>query len=307
MYERPMNRSEITYEPSLYDDLYYELTGSYLAKEGAAYEKLSAAVIGILQKKGVSHDMRIRGQSGSVYQIDGLVEKIIMIEAKDYAKRNHKVSRSDLQKQEGALIDLPRVGEGYFASATGYTKPARQYAEGTKTNEHAKPITPFNIRKSTVEDEKGRIKVIAVKMDFASVEYRPDEFQIVWYDDQVRQAFESALKAIGNDSIGLSFSYLYDDEGNPSITIEEISRSQQPTFKEGEAEVEGMFTVEANIKAFDRLFKIKGIRYKADIVHHIKNFEVKKEGEALLLAQCEDLSIDTLLTDREIKEALRKL
>ena len=142
-----MDRSEITYEPSLYDDLYYELTGSYLAKEGAAYEKLSAAVIGILQKKGVSHDMRIRGQSGSVYQIDGLVEKIIMIEAKDYAKRNHKVSRSDLQKQEGALIDLPRVGEGYFASATGYTKPARQYAEGTKTNEHAKPITPFNMKK----------------------------------------------------------------------------------------------------------------------------------------------------------------
>lgn len=302
-----MKKSEITYEPSEYDDLYYELTGRYLAKEGAAYEKLSAAVIGILQQKGVSHDMRIRGISGSVYQIDGLVDRIIMIEAKDYAKRNGKVPRSDLQKQEGALIDLPEIEEGYFASATGYTKPARQYAEATKTNRNAKTITPFNIRKSTCEDEKGRIKAIKVIIDTVSVEYRPQEFQIVWFDDQVYQAFQAALVATGNNNVCLSFSHLYDDNGEPCTTIEEISRSQQPKVQKGDAEVEGIFSVEANIKVFSQLFKIKGIKFKADIIHHIRDFEIKKEGETIILAQCEDLAIDTLLTDWEIKDALRRM
>lgn len=57
-------------------------------------------------------NMRIRGLSGTLYQIDGLVDEIIMIEAKDYQKRNSKVPRADLQKQEGALSDLPCINMG---------------------------------------------------------------------------------------------------------------------------------------------------------------------------------------------------
>ena len=83
-----MKKENLNYTPSVYDDLYYELTGKYLAKEGTAYEKITAAVIGILTSKGVVHDTKIRGLSGTLYQIDGLVDQIIMIEAKDYQKRN---------------------------------------------------------------------------------------------------------------------------------------------------------------------------------------------------------------------------
>ena len=56
-----MKRNKIQNKPSTYDDLYFELTGEYLPKEGSAYEKFSTAIIGILQTKGVTHDMRIRG------------------------------------------------------------------------------------------------------------------------------------------------------------------------------------------------------------------------------------------------------
>ena len=99
-----MKKENLNYTPSVYDDLYYELTGEYLAKEGTAYEKITAAVIGILTSKGVVHDTKIRGLSGTLYQIDGLVDQIIMIEAKDYQKRNSKVPRSDLQNTLKALI-----------------------------------------------------------------------------------------------------------------------------------------------------------------------------------------------------------
>lgn len=302
-----MNRKEINYEPSLYDDLYYELTGSYLPKEGAAYEKLSTAIIGILQKKGVSHDMRIRGKSGSIYQIDGLVEEIIMVEAKDYAKRNGKVPRSDLQKQEGALIDLSNIEEGYFASPTGYTRPARQYAEGTKSNDNAKKITPFDIRKSTDEDEKGRIKAFDITMDTICIEYRQEDFHIIWYDDSVLSSFQQALQAFGQNEIKMTIGQFYDDNGVPSITMEEVTRSQQPPVQDGDKVIKGMFHVDANIKQFDKLFKIKGIGYTADVIHHIRKFEVKKKGENIMLAKCDELGIDTLLTDQEIKDALKRL
>ena len=85
-----MKKENLNYTPSVYDDLYHELTGKYLAKEGTAYEKITAAVIGILTSKGVVHDTKIRGLSGTLYQIDGLVDQIIMIEAKDHQKETAK-------------------------------------------------------------------------------------------------------------------------------------------------------------------------------------------------------------------------
>lgn len=103
--------------------------------------------------------MRIRGLSGTLYQIDGLVDEIIMIEAKDYQKRNSKVPRADLQKQEGALSDLPCINMG-GAFATDFTKPPHQFAKGSTNNPLQKPIIPFDIHKSE-EDKKGVVFLLS--------------------------------------------------------------------------------------------------------------------------------------------------
>ena len=43
-----------------------------------------------------------------------------MVEAKDYSIEGKKVGRGDIQKQAGALNDLP-IKQGIFASAIDYT------------------------------------------------------------------------------------------------------------------------------------------------------------------------------------------
>lgn len=302
-----MDRTQITYEPSIYDDLYYDLTGSYLTKEGTAYEKISTAIIGLLQDKGVAHDMRIRGKSGSIYQIDGLVDKIIMVEAKDYAKRNSKVSRGDLQKQEGALTDLEGITEGYFASATDFTIPARKYAKGTAVNEMQKEIKAFDIRKSSEDDKKGRIQVINVKMVARWPEYRPDGFRIIWYDKATEAAFLQHSLNVDPADRGFQIHVFYDGQGNVIDTIENVSKTQSPKYLDTDTEVYGTFNIDAYVSAAGKLFHIKGITYIADIITELNDFEVKKEGDALMLAKCDDLDINTLITDVELKLALLKL
>lgn len=302
-----MDRTQITYDPSIYDDLYYDLTGSYLSKEGAAYEKISTAIIGILQDKGVAHDMRIRGKSGSIYQIDGLVDKIIMVEAKDYAKRNSKVGRGDLQKQEGALTDLEDITEGYFASATDFTTPARKYAKGTTANEVQKEIKTFDIRMSSEDDMKGRVKVINVKMIARWPEFRPNGFRIIWYDKATEVAFQQHSSSMDPTYIGFQIHVFYDALGNVIDTIENVSETQQPKYSDSDTEVSGTFNVDAYISVADKLFHIKGISYIADIITELNDFEVKKEGDALMLAKCDDLDINTLITDVELKQSLLKL
>ena len=299
-----MKKENLNYTPSIYDDLYYELTGKYLAKEGTAYEKITAAVIGILTSKGVVHDTKIRGLSGTLYQIDGLVDQIIMIEAKDYQKRNSKVPRSDLQKQEGALSDLPNIDKGFFASATSFTKPALQYAKGSTTNPMQKPILPFNIRKSIDEDKKNRIETIEVQIDCMWPEFRSNEFKIIFPNDDIEEKLKTACM---NSKEPLRIDTLYDSDGCFLKTIVDLTKEQQPKITEGEQVIHGEFSINAYIKFQSNLYKISGISYVADVVHLLDDFEVKKEGDAIILAKCSDLNIDKLITDNELKRALRCL
>ena len=55
------------------------------------------------------------------------------------------------------------------------------------------------------------------------------------------------------------------------------------------------------------MFHIKGITYIADIITELNDFEVKQEGDAIMLAKCDDLDINTLITDVELKQALLKM
>ena len=242
-----------------------------------------------------------------MYQIDGLVDRIIMLEAKDYAKRNKKVPLSALQKQEGALTDLSGITEGYFASATNYTKPAIQYTQSSGSNPMQKKITPFNIRKSNAEDTKGRIQRIAVQINALWPEFRPDSFRIQWKDQQNLDKFNAYLQSCGQLQVRIRLDKLYDDNSNQVITIEELIKSQQPKINKEDKEVDGEFVITANIKIENQLFKIKGIKYIADVIHLLNDFEVKKNGDAIMLAKCNDLGIDTLRTDDELQQALGRL
>lgn len=122
-------------------------------KAGQAYEKLVAAALKLVTGIDYNYDQHITGiYSNTDFQLDAhSPQTSTMVEAKDYSIEGKKVGRGDIQKQAGALNDLP-IKQGIFASATDYTAPAKKYANSTHINPSQKPINLLHIRPSTELD-----------------------------------------------------------------------------------------------------------------------------------------------------------
>ncbi|MGH8462143.1 MAG: restriction endonuclease [Stenotrophobium sp.] len=152
------------------EKIYKEIFGSLPSKSGAAFERLAAIAMALLEEGNVTHDSRLRGQfSKTLYQLDvhhqstdGQISK--MGEAKDYSERGSKVGRGDVQKLAGALPDLQPIDAAAFFSATGYTSPAKKYAENATSITGGKPITLYELATSTEQDEQGFIKTIVINL-----------------------------------------------------------------------------------------------------------------------------------------------
>ena len=100
-----------------------------------------------------------------------------MVEAKDYSIEGKKVGRGDIQKQAGALNDLP-IKQGIFASATDYTAPAKKYANSTHINPSQKPINLLHIRPSTELDRKGRVERIIINIEMIIDDFEHAQYHI---------------------------------------------------------------------------------------------------------------------------------
>ncbi len=64
------------------DELYHNIMGYYPKKAGSAYEIISTAVLSKILNKEAHHDVLKNGLSGTRYQLDGLLDSKIMLEAK---------------------------------------------------------------------------------------------------------------------------------------------------------------------------------------------------------------------------------
>jgi hypothetical protein len=163
-----------TYEINKVDELFYELYGYYPNKEGQSYELLVGAVLKILYGQKIIHDESIKGNYDSnSYQIDLSFYSYeagdnIMVEAKDYSKRNRKVTRPDLDKIVGSIIEL-NFREGYFFSSTGFTKDAIRKAKATVQNPLTKKIKLFYLRNSNPKDEENRLKTIQLEFQLPEI------------------------------------------------------------------------------------------------------------------------------------------
>lgn len=276
------------------------------AKAGQAYEIISAAALGMVKSQIAEHNRYVKGESGGrPYQLDGLLGGDAMVESKDYTIDNRKVGRPDLQKMQGALTDLEDIKEGYFTSATNYTKDAIKYAEGTESNERHKPITTVDIRPSTEEDEKGRIKKIVVHMNYCAPDYDRGKIGVIFASGG-REMISDYLKSKGLTQCNFGTGELYDSKGDFLITIAELSRSTPPKFNEEDEYVSGEFLIEgAYIKFYDILVPIKGIGYKdVPIVRGSDEFIIEDRGDATLLIQSDKMGVNKLITDVDLKKAI---
>ncbi len=292
------------YNKSKIDDLFNDIMGYYPSKEGTAYEIISAAVLGLVLKQDAQHNRYIAGTSGSKYQLDGLINQNIMLEAKDYSKRCERVGRDDLQKMEGALVDLEQIEKGIFTSATQYTSEASKYADGTKRNAMMKEIIPVELRPSTTDDEKHRINTIVCHVEMAYPDYDSGEFEIVYADGE-QERLVGNLRRNNLNGINAHVEQFYDKSGNIINTLSDISLSHKPKIENGIDEIEGQFDINANIKIASNLYEIKGLKYSKVPVRRLKHsFTITSDGSPRLLIKSDGLNIDKLITEKELRQSI---
>lgn len=293
------------YTKSPIDELFYSLMGFYPTKEGAAYERISAAAISLFEQRETRHNQFVNGLSESLYQLDGLIENDTMIESKDYTKRGAKVGRDDLQKMEGALTDLSEIKKGYFTSATEYTEPAQMYAEATSKNPLQKEIIPVYLRPSTKDDEKGRVNKIQIQMNMIIPDFTNGIFNILYSNKEEEAKLQKFIGA--SAPISLTIKEFYDFSGNVIETVENLCKEQQPKFPMDATEVDGVFNIKAYIKINDSLFSIKGLKYHISVLHHTETFTIESKGDAKMLIKCDRLNINKLITDLEMTNAIKRV
>lgn len=288
------------------DELYYKLFGEYPTKAGTALERLATIAYTEVKANKSAVDQRLKGTySNSKYQIDGLAETDDgqeMIEAKDYTIRNDKVGRDDIQKLSGALSDLENISKGVFASATDYTKPAKQYAESTPQMPNAKPIELYDIRPSTELDEKGRVKKICVKMHIVNPVFEKGTYIPVF----TKKGYDKLQKDnLLGKPIDMLFENFYDINNNIVVTFTQLTAevSKKLDLNSNDSQISGTWELpNLFIPINKQMYELEKINYKIPISREIEEFYIENEGEPCLLIRSLDRSIDKLLTDKDLKK-----
>lgn len=295
------------YKKSKIDDLFYDIMGYYPSKEGMAYEIISTAVLGLISNQSAQHNQYIIGTSGCKYQLDGVLNKNTMLEAKDYSKSGEKVGRSDLQKLEGALIDLRQIDKGIFTSATQYTSEASKYANGTKHNSAMKEIIPIELRPSMTEDERNRINTIVCHIHLVQPDYKMEHFEVIFSDGE-HDKLINYLKNKRINYINMRIESFYDDNGQLITTLYDLIRNHKVEINDDTDKIDGVIDINAYINIGSNLYKIKGLKYSnVPIVRLNHSFTITKDSTPKILVKSEDLNIDKLITEEEIKQSISNI
>lgn len=297
----------MAYQRSKIDELFYDVMGYYPTKEGAAYEMMSTAILALLTEQNARHNNYMVGSSGCKYQLDGIIDQHIMLEAKDYTKRGQKVGRDDLQKMQGALIDLENIDKGYFTSATQYTSEASKYAEGTKRHPVKKEIVPIELRPSTPKDEENRINTIVCHINTAYPDYEKGEFGVMFAEGE-RERLNEYIRNNNLTAINIHIEFIYNDRGETIMSIQELSSNHKVQIDNDTTFLDGVIDVDAYIEIDSMLYRIKGLTYKnVPIRRASQTITIKSDGTPTLLVKSEELGINKLITNNELKRAIEHI
>ena len=291
----------MSYNKSPIDDFFYNIYRFYPDKAGQAYELLANAALKIINKDSEVKYNQFRDgtYSQQKYQLDGIKDEKESVEAKDYTLRNEKVGRPDVQKQEGGLIDLPFDG-GVFASATGYTRNAVKYAEGTYKMPNGKPIDLYDIRPSTEEDEEGRVKTVILYFTIISPNFHQGVYEPVFS----KESQEQLIEKFPDGKIACCLQYVYNDDKTIYLKISDWTKSlnsqvelgKEQTSLDGEISFTNKF-----IRIEDDFYEIEKIKYSIPIIRSTDELRVEQDGNACLVVKNSDGTTDTLLTDVQLK------
>lgn len=294
-------------EKSPSDELYYKLFGEYPSKSGIALERLATIAYNEIMANKAWVDQRIKGTySDSVYQLDGLIstnEGQKMLEAKDYSIRGCKVGRDDLQKLSGALLDIDNISKGVFASATDYTKPAKQYAESTIKMPNAKPIELYEIRPSTKDDEEGRVKSICIQINIVTPDFNNGKYIPHFSMDTYKALDTDGLLGV---QIKMQLDNFYDKDGNVKVTLHELTKnlSKDICIDKNSSEIKGEWDLKHLYIPLPngKLYELDKIEYNIPIVTDKEDIIIESNENPCLSIRSTDHKINVLLTEEKLKK-----
>ncbi len=292
--------------PSKIDHLFNEVFGSTPTKAGAAFEILSAIVTHVLWGGEVTHDSKIRGKfSKTLYQLDVFHRSdslSSMGEVKDYTIKGDKVGRADLQKLGGALPDIKDIDFGTFFSATGYTAPAKKYAQNS---EHiiGKQIFLYVLRPSTELDEMGFIKTIVVDIHICS----PDQKNSKWIPHFTKNGNETLKGLLQSNekstSIDQELSFFYDSKGNNILSLYDLTSNGFCDINMDTGKSHACFALKNHyIKVKDALAEIYGVEYEIPYNYEKQELRITDDRNNRLVLLDRDGNIISLVTDDQLKE-----
>ncbi|CAE6768020.1 hypothetical protein R69619_03707 [Paraburkholderia nemoris] len=287
------------------DRIYEQIFGELPAKAGTAFEMLAAIATFLMDPGEVRHDARVRGEiSRSMYQLDVhhiAGQEQTMGEAKDYSLIGGKVGRDDLQKLGGALGDLSNIDRAHFWSATGYTKPAIQYANAAEQM-FGKPIKLFGLRPSTELDERGFIKTIVLRGTYQIAQHESAQWTAHWTDEGIARLRE--LIAPGADSLQIEekTDTLFDESGDPVMSIFELtSRGYGDIHEDGNSYgcfwLTGLFS-----KICGLLIRLKGFEYRIPYVTYIKTVKITDDSASRFVVMDDEGNPIRMLRDEILRQ-----
>lgn len=287
------------------DKLYQEIYGEAFAKAGTAYERMATAAISYLMNYPALYNQFVKGYSGVEEQHDGNIitpEGEIMVEAKDYKS---PIGYKHIAKQEGTLTDND-MKSGILVSHSGFSEPTIQYAKGTLTNPMQKSIILYDVRKSTDEDQKGRIAKIQINFNVSMLDFTLKCIRVDFTQEGLEQLSRNTIKKGQAEAhIRLHIEDFYDSKGNVINTIMQISTELNKYVDmndESQIKIEGFYPLENHyIKYDNQLYPIKGLNYKIPVLRFTITDEIIG-GEPVLLVKSSDGKYNKLITTEELQQ-----
>lgn len=292
------------------ENIFEDIFGTLPNKSGTAYEQLAAIAMHLLDEGCVKHDARLRGQfSDTVYQLDVHHQSkengiSTMGEVKDYSEQGSKVGRGDLQKLGGALPDIKEINAGAFFSATGYTKPAKKYAEAADKITGGKQINLYELAASTDDDEKGFIKTIIINMHEIIPHAERGEFRAVFTTQGDALLTKHFLKD-GNHSADFSYSVSEFHNANGVVIL---SMAQLTSKGYGEVDSETNCATACywlpnhHILVHGLLIPIRGLEYKVPFSFIHREIVITDDSNHRLVIRDKDGTALRILTDKKLRE-----
>ena len=286
------------------EEIYQAIFGRPPVKSGTAYEHLATIAIQLLHGGDATHDKYLRGYfSETLYQIDAHLSNengIVMGEAKDYSKRNEKVGRGDLQKLGGALPDLIEIDRGEFFSATGYTKPAKKYAESS-SQMFGKRIDLYGLRGTTEADEEGRIKNFILNVHIAEPLPQKADWKPV-----ITENGQAALKPLlpnGDERIEYTVELrsFFDASGNEILTLQELTFGGYGEIDESTGCSYACYWLPKHHILINKILtEIHGLEYRVPYEHEHKEIRISDDSEHRLTILDGDCNVLKIITDKQL-------